>query len=79
MTVPHMKELAAGKRTLLKSKDINHINIPYFDGLSVEKMLHYAKDKENVMRALPDIERERDKLQREYLGNVIYTIVGKPF
>ena len=31
------------------------------------------------MRALPDILREREKLQREYLGNVIYTIVGKPF
>ena len=46
MTVPHMKEIAAGSRTFLKSKDINHINIPFFEGLSVEKMLDYAKDKE---------------------------------
>lgn len=79
MTVPHMKELASGQRRLIKSKDVKHISIPYFDGLNVEKMLLYSAQHERVMQALPSIERERIKLQREYLGNVIFTLVGEQF
>ena len=58
---------------------MKHINIPYFDGLNVEKMLLYAEQHERVMKALPSIVREREKLQREYLGNLIFTLIGRPF
>lgn len=34
---------------------------------------------ENVMKALPVVKRERDKLPRAYLANVIFTIAGEPF
>ena len=31
------------------------------------------------MMALPVIKREREKLPRSYLANIIYTLVGDPF
>ena len=31
------------------------------------------------MKALPIAKKEIDKLPRQYLANVIYTLVGKPF
>ena len=31
------------------------------------------------MKALPITEKERLKLPREYVGNVVFTIVGAPF
>ena len=31
------------------------------------------------MEYLPLVKREREKLPREYLGNLLYTIVGEPF
>ena len=31
------------------------------------------------MRALPSIEIEILKLPKEYIGNIIYTIIGDPF
>ena len=33
----------------------------------------------NVARALPETDKERKKLPRAYICNVIYTQVGKPF
>ena len=41
-------------------------------------MLLFASDYPNVMRALP-IEAEIKKLSRQYLANVIYTLVGEKF
>ena len=42
-------------------------------------MLEYAAQYPEVMQALPMVQREREKLPRGYLANVIYTIVGEPF
>jgi peptide subunit release factor RF-3 len=53
--------------------------LPFYEGLTVEDLLAYAKQREDVMRALPAVQHEILKLPREYLGNVIITIVGDPF
>ena len=42
-------------------------------------MLDYAKDNLAVKEALPLLEREIKKLPRQYLVNIIHTLVGKPF
>ena len=42
-------------------------------------MLNYANGHQNVMAALPMIQREVLKLPRYYIANVIYTIVGEEF
>jgi hypothetical protein len=42
-------------------------------------MLHHAKKWAAVTLALPLEPREIEKLPRQYLGNLIYTIIGSPF
>ncbi len=45
----------------------------------MEKMFEFAKLFAVVMKTFPQEERERDRLPRDYVANVIFTIVGKPF
>ena len=39
MTVWHLRDLMAGKRKLIKSKDIKYLHVPLFEGLSSADML----------------------------------------
>ena len=65
--------------TMLPEINIKNITIPHFEGLKMETMLEYAALYPQVMKALPAVQREREKLPRQYLANVIYTIIGEPF
>ena len=74
-----MRDLAAGRRRRIKEVNVRHITIPHFEGLKIEAMLDYASIFQEVMEALPTVERERMKLPRPYMANLIYTLVGEPF
>ena len=75
-----MRDLVAGKRHLIKTSQIRQINVPFFEGLSIESMLGWAASRpENVMKALPIVQRETDKLPRAYIANVIFTMTGEAF
>jgi hypothetical protein len=78
MTIWHLKDLAAGRKKKIISKDVKHISIPQYEGLSIADLLEYAKSYPAVMQALP-VEREIKKLSKQYIANVIYTIVGAGF
>lgn len=81
MTVWHLRDLASGKRTLIKCDEVRVINIPHFEGLTVEELIKYAKDWSGglIMKAFPSVENEILKLPRAYLGNIIYTVAGDEF
>ena len=79
MTVWHMKDLVNGNRKMLKSKDIKHVIIPQFEGLAIKHLMEFAMQYDDVMAALPLVETEIKKLPRQYIANIVYTIVGKPF
>ena len=53
--------------------------MPQFEGLTIEAMLAYAKMYQEVMKCLPLEEKEIVQLPRQYLANVIYTVVGQAF
>ena len=53
--------------------------MPFFEGLKIEAMYDFANAEAGVMDAFPIIQRERDKLPRAYIGNVIHTLVGAKF
>ena len=55
------------------------ISIPFFEGLSLDTMLHHSKNFPAVALHLPAVEEEIRKLPRYYIGNIIYTCVGEPF
>jgi len=71
--------LAANKRRKIYSSQTKNINVPYFKGLSIERMLEFAKEHPEALRALPLVQREIDRMPREYIANVIFIIVGEPF
>ena len=79
MTIYHMADLSSNEVTRIRQLDVKVITIPHFEGLNIERMLEYAQGRPDVMKCLPKVQREREKLPRPYLGNVIYTIVGEPF
>ena len=67
------------QRTRIKNEDVKVLHVPHFHGLTLETMLGYASQSIEVMRCLPAIEREINKLPRAYIANVIYTIIGESF
>ncbi len=79
VTVWHLRDLASGKRKIIKADNVKTIMIPHFDGLTVERMLFHVKDVVQVMKAFPIEQREIDKMPRYYICNVIYTLVGDKF
>ena len=79
MTVWHMRDLVSGKRKRINGKDVKHLNVPQYEGLKLETFFEFAKEHDEVMRAFPLVQQEREKLPRQYVINIIYTIVGQPF
>ena len=78
MTVWHLRDLAMGKKTIIKSDRVKVLNVPHFEGLTVADCLTFAQAHPSVFHALPP-DNELTKLPRQYIINVIYTLVGKPF
>jgi hypothetical protein len=79
VTIWHLKELARSERTHIKRGYERTIHLPQYEGLTIQDILAYANRREDVMKALPVVLKETLKLPREYIGNVIATIVGEPF
>ena len=78
VTIWHLKDIAAKKKHAIKCEEVKVLHVPQFDGLSIEDMLNWGRTKPDVMRSLPP-ESEIEKLPRQYIINVIYTLVGEPF
>ena len=55
------------------------MGVPLYEGLSTNDILRFADDNEEVQACLPLEPREIDKLLRQYVINVVYTIIGEPF
>ena len=82
MTVWHLRDLASGKRTMIKCTEVRVIiNIPHYESLRVDDLLKFAKEwKDGLnLKALPEVEGEILKLPRAYIGNIIYTIADEDF
>jgi len=78
VTIWHLKDLVAKKKHAIKCTDVKVINVPQFEGLTIDDMMAFGKIQPDVMRSLPP-EKEIEKLPRQYIANIIYTMVGKPF
>ena len=79
MTIWHLKELSRGERSHINRRNMRTIDLPYYEGLTMDDLLAYATHRENVMRALPAVQHEIRKLPRKYVAEVILNIVGDPF
>ena len=54
------------------------LNVPHYQGLSIEAILDKGKEDERVARHLPD-ERDLARLPRSFIVNVTYTLMGDRF
>ena len=78
VTIWHLRDLAMGVKTIINCDDIKVIDIPQFEGLTIQDIFAFAQNDREVERALPP-SKEITKLSRAYLANVIYTIMGQNF
>lgn len=59
------------------AKDVQVLFAPLYKGLKIETLLEEGFKDANVKHYLPD-QRDLHRLPRQYIVNVIYTIVGQP-
>ena len=62
----------------MKCNDIKHLHVQQYEGLTLETIFERAKLVPGVLDRLP-CEKEIVKLPKQYLINVIYTVVGEQF
>ena len=67
-----------GVKRIIYSDRVKHIDVPQFEGLSIQAIFDFASGDQDVESALPP-SNEIKKLSRAYLANVIYTIMGQLF
>ena len=79
VTVWHLRDIASGRRRKILGKDVQYLSVPQYFGLSVVDILEYGTASAEVKNALPVVEKETLKMPRQYLINVIYTLMGLPF
>ena len=78
VTVWHLRDLAMGVKRIIPCDDVKVIDVPQFEGLSIQDIFTFAQNDRDVERALPP-SKEIQKLSRGYLANVIHTILGQNF
>ena len=78
LTIWHLRDLASGKKDIIKNVNVRIISVPQFEGLTIEDMMEYARPVDSVMNALPPL-NECAKVPRAYIANVIYSLVGEHF
>lgn len=74
----HLRDIMSGAKTSLETYQIKAIAVPHYKGLTIKDILEYAGEHQVVMNALP-VPKECLRLERQYLGNLVYSIVGEPF
>ena len=79
VTIYHLRDLASGKRMRIHCDHVKVLTVPHYEGLTISTMLEFASAFPIVATALPSEPREVLKLPRDYVANVVHTIVGEPF
>ena len=67
------------KKKKIKNVDVKVVHVPHFEGLTMANMLAYASQHPQVLKYIPELEREIVFFFIDYVSNVIYTVVGEPF
>ena len=64
---------------MIKSEDVKHITVPQYEGLALKHIGGFLENgHQHVYSYLPD-QQELSKVPKEWICNVIVTVVGEPF
>ena len=93
LTIYYLKDLVNGTKRVIKhdiilkyefflqvikSDAIQHLTVPQYDSLKVDNMIEIIEQHPEVYKYLPD-RIEIKKIPKQYLVNVLYTIIKAPF
>ena len=73
VTIWHLKDLVSGARSRILGKDVQHMNVPQYEGLTIKDMLEFGGNFQDVLKCFPIVVKETKALPRQYIVNVIYT------
>ena len=82
MTIFHLRDLASSRKLRLKADKVKHIAIPQFKTLSIKEIRKFIDEHpmcETILRYFPTDNKEWEKLPRQYVANVAYTVIGQEF
>ena len=60
---------------VIKAEDAKHLHVPCYLGLTIKTILEFGMRVESVSQYMPE-DRDVPKLPRQWIINVIYSIVG---
>ena len=63
---------------MVLAKAIRHVTIPYYESLSIEEILKFARQFEAVQHYLP-IEKDLKRWPRQYLANLLGVVLKNRF
>ena len=65
VTIWHLRDLAMGVKRIIRGADVQHLSVPQYDSLSLDKMLLWAKQYHpSVLEQYLPVEREVQKLPK---------------
>ena len=77
-TIYHLKDLVQGTKKFISCESVKYLSVPQYKGLGIEKILEEAIKYPEMLNYLP-VEDEYARLPRQWIINVAYTLIGKPF
>jgi hypothetical protein len=67
------------RHTVVKSKNVKHIYCPQYEGLTIQEVMKLIDRYAELQIYFPTLEMERKRLQKQWILNVAYSIVGDDF
>ena len=77
-TQKFLRGVLIGDKSYIRCKDVRVIKVTHFDGLRVEGILGWARERVDIDRFLPEYEYDKEP-SREWLCNAIHTLLDKQF
>lgn len=76
MNKDFLKQVLAGEKDLLKKTEVDYINVPHYEELSVKALWPQFADDPEVSKYFPDTFAEGKGPARDYFFNVVHTVQG---
>ena len=57
---------------------MRHLSVPYYEGLAIKDIFANIANKDNFRWYMPVI-RELNRLPKQWIINVAFTVIGEPF
>ena len=78
MTIWFLKEMISGQKKVVYAKDVRHIAIPGYEGLTLKDIAGFLQNYREVIDYLPDGNEIR-KVPKQWIANICATVLKEVF